>query len=460
MGSILVLYHSRLAPVRPAIADHLFSFRKYADGRDLHQPGRPLGAELDPSLDIDLVILHTILLSDRWQPMTSATWCCGWARAASPRAAVAIRRTSSSTPTSWSKSSTTSTWITSSRAPGRGWATIYGPLVSKGVGFTRVIPATRGRDRQADRPARTRRAETRHRHRLSGVEAEARARASRDDEGLDRGRGSSRGSRGWAADRHLDGGEGHLARGCLVPSPAPEPLPTIGVESGAGILDATGRFANAPDTFVSDHPDASFEDVERACFAGLDGRLNLRTISPRHLEAAATRTPQILVEGTYNGSLEAGRHYIPLRTDFSNLPDIVNEVGRGDGHRELAEQAYADLVASATMGTRRSCGSSWRPSRSSRRVNRDDRVSSYAAVAWEHAADGPSWGWVRVRQRVRPMVREALRRTGLLATVMSARAGAARDGCGRNRSETYVRYRGDDEPLGEAHTGRTRISAS
>jgi hypothetical protein len=151
--------------------------------------------------------------------------------------------------------------------------------------------------------------------------------------------------------------------------------------------------------------------------------LNLRTISPRHLEAAATRTPQILVEGTYNGILEAGRHYIPLRTDFGNLPDIVDEVARGDGHRELAEQAYSDLVASGDYGYEafvrtvlaavplKSAGES-----------RRQGILLGGLSAWEHAADRPSWGWVRIRQRVRPMVREALRRTGLLATVMSARA--------------------------------------
>src|SRR5207344_3271253 len=67
---------------------------------------------------------------------------------------------------------------------------------------------------------------------------------------------------------------------------------TIGVESGAGILDRDGRIRACADQYVTDHPAAAFEEVEQHCFAGLDGNLNLRTISPRHLEACATRTPQ------------------------------------------------------------------------------------------------------------------------------------------------------------------------
>jgi len=42
-------------------------------------------------------------------------------------------------------------------------------------------------------------------------------------------------------------------------------------------------------------------------------------------------------------------------------------------------------------------------------------------TVWELASDAPSWGWVRIRQRVRPLAREALRRTGLLPAVLQAR---------------------------------------
>ena len=54
-----------------------------------------------------------------------------------------------------------------------------------------------------------------------------------------------------------------------------------------------------------------------------DGRLQLFAISPRHLEACATRTCQVLVEGEYSGVLRPGEHYIPVRKDLSNLDDVL-----------------------------------------------------------------------------------------------------------------------------------------
>jgi hypothetical protein len=42
--------------------------------------------------------------------------------------------------------------------------------------------------------------------------------------------------------------------------------------------------------------------------------------------------------------------------------------------------------------------------------------------AWEHATDGPWWGWIRVRQRVLPLMRDVFRRTGLLPFIMNARS--------------------------------------
>ena len=121
---------------------------------------------------------------------------------------------------------------------------------------------------------------------------------------------------------------------------------TIGVEGGASILDRDGSIREATNAYTADHPDASFEQVEAACFAGLDGGLNLRAVSPRHLEACVTRTCQVLVEGEYNGVLEGGRHYIEVKRDFSNLDEVMAIV-RDDRVRDgIVTAARADVVDS------------------------------------------------------------------------------------------------------------------
>jgi hypothetical protein len=123
---------------------------------------------------------------------------------------------------------------------------------------------------------------------------------------------------------------------------------TIGVEGGASILDSDGSVRERTDRYAAQHPGAEFEDVEAACFPGLDGSLGLFAISPRHLEACATRTCQVLIEGNYNGVLTPGKHYIELRRDFSNLDDIFVQLKNDDLRAKIVDLdlAYRDVVES------------------------------------------------------------------------------------------------------------------
>jgi len=121
---------------------------------------------------------------------------------------------------------------------------------------------------------------------------------------------------------------------------------TIGVEGGASIDDFDGSVRAATDAYLADHPGAAFEEVEAACFPGRDGELDLRALSPRHLEACVTRTCQVLIEGDYNGALVAGRHYIPLKADFSNLDEVLETMRRDDRRAEIVANAHRDVVES------------------------------------------------------------------------------------------------------------------
>lgn len=121
---------------------------------------------------------------------------------------------------------------------------------------------------------------------------------------------------------------------------------TIGVEGGASILDRDGSVRNCVEEHMGRHPEAPFDEVERQCFPGLDGALQLFALSPRHLETCATRTGQVLVEGDYNGVLEAGRHYISIRKDFSNLEDVIAKMKDEDLRKRMVDASYEDIVSS------------------------------------------------------------------------------------------------------------------
>jgi glycosyltransferase involved in cell wall biosynthesis len=119
-----------------------------------------------------------------------------------------------------------------------------------------------------------------------------------------------------------------------------------GVEGGASLLDRDGALKDCTERYLIEHPGAPFEDVERHCFPGRDGELALFAASPRHLEACATRTCQLLVEGEYSGVLEAGRHYLALRRDLSNLDEVLDLAQREDVRDAITEAAYSDVVGS------------------------------------------------------------------------------------------------------------------
>lgn len=121
---------------------------------------------------------------------------------------------------------------------------------------------------------------------------------------------------------------------------------TVGVEGGASVLDRDGSIRLRTNEYVAQHPNASFVEVRDQCFPGQDGEINLMCISPRHLEACITETCQILVEGGFNGILIPGRHYLPLKSDYSNLDELLAKLRDRDAIRAMTKLAYKEVVAS------------------------------------------------------------------------------------------------------------------
>lgn len=125
---------------------------------------------------------------------------------------------------------------------------------------------------------------------------------------------------------------------------------TIGVESAASILDFDGSIQKSVEAFMRKNPEATFEECERTCFPGLDGKWNTAQISPRIFEAIALRTPLILLEGSYSGLLEPGRHYIPLRKDFSNIDEVVKALKDDAYLRNISLAAFHEVALNPTLG--------------------------------------------------------------------------------------------------------------
>lgn len=141
---------------------------------------------------------------------------------------------------------------------------------------------------------------------------------------------------------------------------------TLGVEGGASIADRDGALRDRSER-------GGPPPAER------DGEIDLFCLSPRHLEAAATGTVQVLVSGDYSGVLEAGRHYIPVRADLSDLEEALGAARDERLARRLTETAAAEVVDSGRWSYARLADSI------DEIIERETEVdrSAGAAAAWE-----------------------------------------------------------------------------
>ncbi|MGE5329804.1 MAG: hypothetical protein ACM3KR_09890 [Deltaproteobacteria bacterium] len=120
----------------------------------------------------------------------------------------------------------------------------------------------------------------------------------------------------------------------------------LGVEGGASVLDKDGHIKNSVDKYISVNPLATFEETRANCFPCEDNYLGLACISPRHFEACITETCQFLIEGNYNGILIPWKHYVPVKSDYSNIQEVLDILSQPKKMRNIVETAYKDIVDS------------------------------------------------------------------------------------------------------------------
>ncbi len=126
----------------------------------------------------------------------------------------------------------------------------------------------------------------------------------------------------------------------------------LGVESGSSIVDPDGDVERLTREFVAQHPGVSYAELHAAVLARYEGNIQYRAIAPRHLEAAAAGTVQVMYPGEFSGVFRADEHYIPLQRDFSNLDDVLAKLGDADYCRRMAERAIDEIICNPALGYR------------------------------------------------------------------------------------------------------------
>ena len=74
----------------------------------------------------------------------------------------------------------------------------------------------------------------------------------------------------------------------------------------------------------------------------------MRLISGRIIEAAGTKTTLILLEDDYSGYLQADKHYIPVKKDFSNIETAFEKLDKAFCN-EITNNAYEVAVTHLTF---------------------------------------------------------------------------------------------------------------
>jgi hypothetical protein len=349
LNILVVYYYKHEYPARVATADHLYSFRRYSRDNCFYW-NAAFGSvpRYVTNVEFDLIIFQTIFLSERWDRdafrlLTNK---------------IAVLKENKAVKVALPQDEFINTDLLSdfinefdishvfSVAPESEWNKIYVGVDQKRVKFTNVLTgyldestvkkiealASSGRPRTIDIGYRAWRAAAwLGRHGILKVEIADRFNERAPAKSLVTDISTN------PKDTFLGDAWYEFLLRCKY---------MIGVEGGASVLDRDGTIREKTDAYVQANPQASFEEIEARCFPGLDGELQLFAISPRHLEACATRTCQVLIEGWYNGVLEPGRHYIELKRDFSNLESVLDDI-KQDHHRiAITERAYQDVVAS------------------------------------------------------------------------------------------------------------------
>ena len=338
-GNVLVVYALTQWPLRRALRDHLYSFRRHSAGRVFYVNAAvtPLSKHL---LDLpwDLIVYHTAFLSSRWDPTVFAN------NVERVRPLKGLAPTVALPQDEYYRADDLSDFIQEfeidvvlSVAPESELGRIYPAIDRDRTQFGQVLTGYLS-DRTLKKVGRTVRRQS--------------------------NRPIDIGYRAWTSAPWL-GRHGMLkrnlapafteagARHGLVTDCSTRPEDTlygdawfeflaacrytVGVEGGASIADRDGSVRECTETYLAAHPNAQFDEVERECFPGRDGELEYFAISPRHLEACATRTGQILVSGRYGGILVPGRHYIELRSDLSNLDQVLT-ASTDEGARQAIDR--------------------------------------------------------------------------------------------------------------------------
>lgn len=123
---------------------------------------------------------------------------------------------------------------------------------------------------------------------------------------------------------------------------------TLGVESGASIIDFDGEIEKKYDSIVTrigkhyDNP-AWCEEVLKELITYEDNAY-YKALSPRHFEASACGSVQVLYEGDYMGILIPNIHYVPLKRNLDNIEYVSELICDTKKLSQIREACFEEVI--------------------------------------------------------------------------------------------------------------------
>ena len=117
----------------------------------------------------------------------------------------------------------------------------------------------------------------------------------------------------------------------------------LGVESGVSVVDIDGTIEAGLNKFLKKHRKATDEEI-LDYLSEYENGPQYRAIAPRHLEAAACFTVQVMYEGDFQGIFKKNEHYICLNRDFSNVNEVIDRILDDNERKRITENAYRDII--------------------------------------------------------------------------------------------------------------------
>ena len=112
---------------------------------------------------------------------------------------------------------------------------------------------------------------------------------------------------------------------------------------GYTAVDFEGEIYSRVTDIESSHSLKTLDQLNEFLPPGWDSYTFL-TITPRHFEAIACKTAQVLLRHHYKGVLEADRHYIALEHDFSNIDEVMEKCADNDYLQEIVDRARDEIL--------------------------------------------------------------------------------------------------------------------